>query len=294
MNLLQLQSMHPSISDLHKRTLAKKYLSVSEVKELIRKRTNPSFDVRLLNELLFHVSLEELLAQLESFSYYNPIGSYSQKEPTRLSSKAGQTKNLEVALIGTNVFHFVIPYIMLTRSFKIKVVWVKEKSLSVASFVINSFIISLLKGMTIERHHITSDKLASLKRHIVFHKLNFIIPREVIELFPKGIINDHWGTLPYYRGRSTFEYQKLFNHRRMFTNHLIAEGIDSGDIISFAACGPIMWWSKYILLFKRIRISALRLGFDSLDQNNLNEGATFYKMHKDLTRLLSYASPVYG
>ena len=284
--------MELSLSDIHKLTLRKNCLSTTEVKYIIDDQIKRCYDVRLLNELLFHLSFEELLGFLGGFSYYNPVDSYEIKSPTQLSAKIPETPKLELGLLGTNVIHFVIPYILLSRLFEIKVVWVRDTSVGLPFKIVNRVITTLLGGSTVERDELASEKMNNMKDHVIFHKLNFIIPKSVIEFFPKGIINDHWGTLPYYRGRSTFEYQSLFNHKKMFTNHLIAEGIDSGGIISYTACGRIIWWSKYFMLYRRIKLSALMLYFenDSLLENEISQGATFYKMHKDLGRLLSYAA----
>ena len=284
--------MELSLSEIHKLTLQKNYLSKTEVKHIIDDQVKRYYDVRLLNELLFHLSLEELLGFLGGFSYYNPVNNYEIKSPTQLSAKIPETPKLELGLLGTNVIHFVIPYILLSRLFEIKVVWVRDTSVGLPFKIVNRVITTLLGGSTVERDELASEKMNNMKDHVIFHKLNFIIPKSVIEFFPKGIINDHWGTLPYYRGRSTFEYQSLFNHKKMFTNHLIAEGIDSGGIISYTACGRIIWWSKYFMLYRRIKLSALMLYFenDALLENEICQGATFYKMHKDLGRLLSNAA----
>lgn len=284
--------MQRSISDIHKLTLRKKFLSKIEVKELLDYKIDRCFDVRLLNELLFHVSFDELLAVLNKFSYYNPVNDYIEKRPSRFSIVGKINGKIRLSLVGSNVFHFMIPYLILNRIFDIKVVWVKEESFRLTQNLVNKFIIKILSGIIVNRDELTSDKMKEIKDSIVFHKLNFIISKRIIDFYSKGIINDHWGTLPYYRGRSTFEYQTLFNHRKMFTNHLISVGIDSGEIICYTKCGPIIWWSKYFELYKRIKLSTLRLSgeSDALYPNIISKGATFYKMHSDLSRLLKYAS----
>lgn len=284
--------MQLTISDLHKRTLRKQFLSLEEVEALLDLQKDGCYDVRLLNELLFHISLKELLVLLKKFSYYNPISEYVAKKQSDFSHKAKEFEQINLALVGTNVFHFLIPYLILKRPFQIRVVWVRQKSIGSAKNVVNKLIVYLIGGLIVERDELATERNSELKDYIIFHKLNFIIPKKIIEFFPKGIINDHWGTLPYYRGRSTFEYQTLFNHKKMFTNHLISEGIDSGDIICYTECTPFLWWSKYIKLYKRIKLSTLglSLGHNTLYPNILSEGATFYEMHSDLTRLLKNAS----
>jgi len=58
-----------------------------------------------------------------------------------------------------------------------------------------------------------------------------IISEDVINLFPKGILNFHPGGLPQYRGCSAPEWQLYENNNIVCTCHYVDKGIDTGSII---------------------------------------------------------------
>jgi methionyl-tRNA formyltransferase len=58
-----------------------------------------------------------------------------------------------------------------------------------------------------------------------------IISEDVINLFPKGILNFHPGNLPQYRGCSAPEWQLYENKDIVCTCHYVDKGIDTGNII---------------------------------------------------------------
>tara|TARA_R110002049_G_scaffold269318_1_gene446163 strand:- start:1172 stop:1834 length:663 start_codon:yes stop_codon:yes gene_type:complete len=58
-----------------------------------------------------------------------------------------------------------------------------------------------------------------------------IIPLTVINAFKFGILNFHPGDLPFYRGCSAPEWQIYEGNNVISTCHLVAEGIDTGEII---------------------------------------------------------------
>ena len=58
-----------------------------------------------------------------------------------------------------------------------------------------------------------------------------IIPRSVINLFQKGIINFHPGDIPEIRGLNSSLRAIRFNHPQVVTAHLIDDKIDSGIIL---------------------------------------------------------------
>jgi len=61
---------------------------------------------------------------------------------------------------------------------------------------------------------------------------NQIFKKDLIELFPSGLINCHAGKLPYYRGRNVLNWALINGEKEIgVTCHYIDEGIDSGDII---------------------------------------------------------------
>ena len=120
----------------------------------------------------------------------------------------------------------------------------------------------------------------SKKYDIGFHKLSFIIKENIISCFSKGLINDHWGALPFIKGRSSLLYSKLLGISPVITTHLISKCIDSGKIINYY---PLK--SKFLKL--QIILGLSNRIFDSL--NLLSQmkfrkidnkmGYVFYEMH---------------
>lgn len=130
--------------------------------------------------------------------------------------------------------------------------------------------------------------LAKKNFDLGFHKLNFIIRENVFGNFKKGLINDHWGILPFLRGKSTIAYSVLFGFPVMPTMHLIEKGIDTGDIIGFYECDytgitTINGIRDKIRssLTSRVVDSVKRLSSDNfkLIENNEDLGQTFYEIH---------------
>jgi len=62
---------------------------------------------------------------------------------------------------------------------------------------------------------------------------NKIIPGEIINLFPRGIINIHFSKLPQYRGPAPVQYTILNGEKEAWiTYYLIDEKMDSGKIVA--------------------------------------------------------------
>ena len=59
-----------------------------------------------------------------------------------------------------------------------------------------------------------------------------IIDKNLLPLFPEGIINFHPGDLPAYRGCDAPEWQLLHGLPVVCTAHLVDEGVDTGPIIT--------------------------------------------------------------
>lgn len=79
--------------------------------------------------------------------------------------------------------------------------------------------------------------IANLKKYsselFISMSFNQIVKKEIINLPPKGFINCHAGSLPFYRGRNPLNWV-LINDEKSFgiTTHYVDEGIDTGDIIT--------------------------------------------------------------
>lgn len=73
------------------------------------------------------------------------------------------------------------------------------------------------------------------KRNIelgVMADFGFIVPKEVIDTLPMGIINIHFSTLPKYRGASPVQFALLNGDPKVgITYYLMDENMDTGDIL---------------------------------------------------------------
>lgn len=123
---------------------------------------------------------------------------------------------------------------------------------------------------------------------IGFHKLNLIIKENMFSAFKKGLLNDHWGYLPFLRGKSTIAYSLLLNVPVIPTIHLIDKGIDSGPIVGYYPCDYSK--AKTVnevrdVIRKKMperAVAAIKLagasGFKA--KENIKEmGITFYEIH---------------
>ena len=135
-------------------------------------------------------------------------------------------------------------------------------------------------------------RLTSFQFDIGFHKLNFIIKHNIFKAFRLGLINDHWGPLPFIRGKSTIAYTILLGFPMIVTTHLIEQGIDTGKIIRFYKY-EVGSFKKIDSIKKKIKkdlshriITSILSVFSSnfkFIENVKEEGLTFYEIHPFLT-----------
>jgi folate-dependent phosphoribosylglycinamide formyltransferase PurN len=132
---------------------------------------------------------------------------------------------------------------------------------------------------------------------LCFHKLGFIIKKGTIDGPRLGIINDHWGALPYVRGRSTIEWSLMHGIPLVATTHLVDEGIDTGRLIAMFDYSRAIVGASSVSEIREIikrdadrravlSICRLANGEDVVVGNSPTLGATFYSMHPELTRFL--------
>jgi methionyl-tRNA formyltransferase len=96
----------------------------------------------------------------------------------------------------------------------------------------------IAESRKVERFVSTRDE--RFFQHMVRAKYRFgiqgdigeIIDKNLLSLFPEGIINFHPGDLPAYRGCDAPEWQLLHGLPVICTAHLVDEGIDTGPIIA--------------------------------------------------------------
>jgi folate-dependent phosphoribosylglycinamide formyltransferase PurN len=122
-----------------------------------------------------------------------------------------------------------------------------------------------------------------------FHKLNCIIRENIFGSFRKGLINDHWGLLPFLRGKSTIAYSVLFGFPMVATMHLIEKGIDTGKIVGYSEEIDINGMNSLEAIRNQLRktlpgrvIRAVKqltaIGFEPA-VNETARGLTFYEIH---------------
>jgi len=132
---------------------------------------------------------------------------------------------------------------------------------------------------------------------IALHRLYSIIRRPVIDAFKIGILNDHPGLLPYFRGMSTIEYSILYGFPIAGTVHIIDSGIDTGPILNVStyeleAGDTIKRVVDRVIMDKENRIfSAIEMianGNYKTIQNNSDEGLLYYRIHPALRLYVNY------
>jgi folate-dependent phosphoribosylglycinamide formyltransferase PurN len=136
-----------------------------------------------------------------------------------------------------------------------------------------------------------SEQLKSFHFDIGFHKLNFIIKPNIFNAFKTGLINDHWGVLPFIRGKSTLAYSLLLGFPIIVTTHLVEKGIDTGKIINYYPYN-INGLKKIKKIKNKVKRDLSRRMFDSIQcianpefqftDNQLPDGLTFYEIHPQL------------
>ena len=222
-------------------------------------------DVRYFNEFLWFYNDTDNAGDLKELCYSNfkknldKDGKHSFPLATREEVKQFVTKHkrpdaitvnnkLNVGLVGFPVFFCNIIRELHKAGFNVQQVFIPfhpnkhiRRLLSIGLLVKigsmlkkNSFKYDTLNYQP--KDEAIGTHLAAKNFDIGFHKLNFIIRDNIFGNFKKGLINDHWGILPYLRGKSTIAYSVLFGFPVMPTMHLIARGIDMGDIIGFYEC----------------------------------------------------------
>ena len=260
-----------------------------------------SNDVRFFNELLWLVdgniksinrSVKKFKSNFKNFKYnhdFNVGNINSESLINNPEINKSDLKSTSVALIG-NPFHFIIPfYYFLAKGKKVDVINVKYHTRIKYNKILNSPLINLffkiifwgaLYEISIKSKEDLKTFKLSKRYDIGFHKLSFILSDNIISCFNKGIINDHWGKLPFLKGRSTLLYSKLLGIDPVITNHLIDKDIDSGKIICFTPLKNRNQKLKIVFgLYERIYKSVLLLSSNIFKKIDNKQGVVFYEMH---------------
>lgn len=271
-------------------------------------------DIRFFNEILWFEQKQNIIANAKELFYRNIDQkghfnyNYSKELKYCLHLNSDCRKALEfsflskkkVCLIG-NPFHFIKAYKTLSKN-NIDVDIINVNVVSKKNRIYEKFPLRILLRLTYRMVFNENDyfefKLRSIKDlnslvmpfryDIGFHKLNYIIPTSLYAQFNHGLINDHWGALPLFKGRSTLDYSKLFGANLIATNHFIHKKIDSGKIICYTELNPDRLNREiYLGLSDRI-IKSLIMFFKEGTKENIDnrEGIVFYEMHPWLKKYI--------
>ena len=276
-----------------------------------------SKDVRYFNEFLFFFRKNEENILLWNFAVdcFNKNTDISNYHTFPLSSRDGViswidqanvTTNLKqiseakrIGLIGTPIFFNKIKKELINLGFHVNVYFIPFHVDKKINFLLNNkilwfFIKKIVKvpkytllDYPIDSHKI-KENILSDKNEIGFHKLGFIIRENIYGAFPKGLLNDHWGVLPFIRGYSSIEYSLLFGFPVTATTHLIEKSIDTGAIIKIfkykaddlKTIRSIKCRIKEGLTNRAVQsIYTYALSDGKVIINDLNRGLTYYSMH---------------
>lgn len=267
--------------------------------EFVMKKYLLTNDIRFFNELLWivdkkydkiDIAVKKFYKKFKNKKYlhnYSFKKTFLKKYQIRKKPKKSDFKNNSIALIG-NPVHFILPFIKF-KIFKINVDIINVIYYEKNKFFFNNILIRSFYFLIFGKHYHqirakSKDDLKSLrlpkKYDVGFHKLNFIIHDNIISYFKKGLINDHWGELPFLKGRSTLLYSKLFGLKPVITNHLIVKEIDSGKILLFTHLKSKFQRIEIIFgLFARIFESVRLLCLNEFINIDNKKGLMFYEMH---------------
>ena len=264
--------------------------------EEIEKKFIKTNDIRYFNELLWICDdRKKINKSLKMFNNHFKNGIYehnyssifSNQKYDQLNSNIISLKNNEVALVGNPLF-FILPYFkLLKHDIKADIIHIKyhpNKFLNKIFSYLSPFYKIIFRS---SYHKINIDNKTQINKiklprnyDIGFHKLSFIIKDNIISCFRKGLINDHWGALPFVKGRSTLLYSKLLGVPPIITTHLINRRIDSGKIINYYPLKKKFLKIQIILglsyrIFDSLNLLS-QMKFKGLDNE---KGYIFYEMH---------------
>ena len=262
-------------------------------------------DVRFFNEFLWLNDKEQIdhssaitffSEQVNREGVYNFCYDDSLKNSLKINGDENSIVDASVleksiCLIGTP-FHFMSAFLKFKKlKKKVDIVNVKYHQSKKIGFILNNKIMSVFYKLFFGSKNYFEIKITDKKQlktiqlpkkyDVGFHKLSFIISDSLIQQFRLGLINDHWGALPLFKGRSTLAYSKLFGANLIITNHLVKKEIDAGEIIMYSAIDPKAEKKAiYLGLGDRIVKSIFLILSDKTKKDIDNsKGKIFYEMH---------------
>lgn len=213
--------------------------------------------------------------------------------------------NAKIALVGPPFFFNKVYWKLVKEGFDVKVFSLLYDSNKLKRAFLKSGLFfrfyNFIKGVRFKYKTINfnpkDETITDLSQRqefeIGFHKLGFILKQNLLSCFKKGLINDHWGILPFIRGRSTIEYSILFGFPLYVTTHFVDDTIDTGGIVKLYSYESLPKTFKSV---KQIR-SIIKLGLEDRIYSSIKEvcsnnnqicnekksGLTFYSIHDFLT-----------
>ena len=136
-------------------------------------------------------------------------------------------------------------------------------------------------------HEIRKEKI-----DLSLHRLYGIIRSNIINNSGLGIINDHVGYLPYFRGMSTIDYSIIHGFPIAASIHIIDKGVDTGAILKTFLYRPSQGMSfkdieSVILSKSEERILEVVKMIDKnkiiTKKNKVNLGRQYYNIHPTLS-----------
>ncbi len=285
-----------------------------------------SKDIRFFNEFLFFYDGKESHTPLYNLviSYFHQNLDGEPFHPYPLASRAevkawtnefnkekeskntDLTKKMTIGLIGLPLFFYKIKKQLEQLGFNVKVYFVPYHANKKVRFLIKYKMLWKLLGLLKKlpsfktlNYPVNSKKIKAKilqdQPEIGFHKLGFIIRENIYSAFPKGLINDHWGVLPYVRGRSTIEYSLLFGFPVAATTHFIEKTIDTGNLVQVFTY-DIDHLKTINEIKKKVKSDLTNRAVESIYRysqdenivipNDTQKGLTFYSMHSFLTNYI--------
>jgi hypothetical protein len=280
-------------------------------------------DIRYFNEFLYFYDRAECPENIRSTMlrvfFENLSGKNQHKFPNASHEKINQfinnaendiklnngkvvNRELKIALLGSPTFFKKIRNELLFKKFNVINFFIPFHPNKKINFLLKNKllfkVLCLIKGVNFKFTRLSFNyksrligKILSKKRlDIGFHKLGFIIKKNIYNEFRLGLINDHWGLLPFVRGRSTIEYSLLLNIPLAATTHLITKDIDDGSIVKIYLYSNIdKKYSKVRQIKSYIKNQMPYRAVDSIEslskiefstiENHSNDGLMFYSMH---------------
>lgn len=217
-----------------------------------------------------------------------------------LPEKKSYLKGKKIGLIGVPVFFGKIHKTLIGKGATVNQIFIPKHPSKFINLVFHTKtiikVVSLLYKNTYSYETIKEtvepsllyDNLKSFHFDIGFHKLNFIIKPNIFNAFKIGLVNDHWGPLPFIRGKSTLVYSILLGFPVIVTTHLVEKGIDTGKIVKlfmYDTLGVKKIKSIKVMVKKELpnrvveSIEHIASPTFNFVENKVSDGLTFYEIH---------------